>query len=293
LIADEAATADTDAAKEQLEEVPEDILGQEQVHRELEPEAVETYVKPKKKGKKGLSPFLAKITRPLVKELSTKPPAFKLPFPVDHIPPPKFIPARSPDVEWTPWLNPKTGKLHEPIPVPLPHRGSSRQRSREYSKLLGDATIEDRAHAQAEHDASWRRARSATHGTEYRRWYHLEEPVPGWSPHSTVISRPPATPWREQKIEIPFKMGSRFTQRVGSVAPEKITAITMLACDLKEERGRANMVIDGQHALKSVRTLVQQSAYDRALQTADKALQQFKAAGKVISFSDSLINSLQ
>jgi hypothetical protein len=234
-----------------------------------------------KRGKKhGVSPFLARITKPIVKQLSTNPPEVKRPFPIDQLPPPKHIPARHPEVEWTPWLNPKTGKLHEPIAVPPKSRGSSRARSREYSKLMGDATTDIRRSAQEDHNAYWRRAASPSHAIEYRRWYCLGSPVPGWSPHSSIPSLVQKTPWHEQKIDIPFKMGSRFTQRVGGLAPEKMTVMTMLIGDLKEERSRANFVVQGQNSLKSVRTLVMHGSYDQAVRNALDALHKFKVAGK-------------
>ena len=239
-----------------------------------------TPIQTKKKGKKGVSPFLAKITKPIVKQLSTNPPQIRKPFAIDQLPPPRHIAARTPEVEWTAWLNPKTGKLHEPIPVPPKSRGSSRARSREYSKLMGDATTDMRRSAQEDHDAYWRRAKSPSHAIEYRRWYHLGSPVPGWSPHSSLPSRDPKTPWHEQKIDIPFKMGSRFTQRVGGIAPEKVTVMTMLIGDLKEERSRANFVFQGQNSLKSVRTLVSHGSYDKAVKNALDAVHKFKAAGK-------------
>ena len=233
------------------------------------------------KGKrKGVSPFLARITKPIVKQLSTNPPEVKRPFPIDQLPPPRHIPARHPEVEWTPWLNPKTGKVHEPIAVPPKSRGSSRARSREYSKLMGDATTDIRRSAQEEHNAYWRRAASPSHAIEYRRWYCLGSPVPGWSPHSSIPSLVQKTPWHEQKIDIPFKMGSRFTQRVGGLAPEKMTVMTMLIGDLKEERSRANFVVQGQDSLKSVRTLVMHGSYDQAVRNALDALHKFKVAGK-------------
>ena len=240
--------------------------------------------KPKKGGARGVSPFLAKITKPIVKELSTNPPAVKRPFPVDQIPPPRHIAQRDPNFEWTPWTNPKTGKVHEPILVPSKSRGSSRQRSQEFSKLMGDATLEERRRQQQDHEAFWKRAPSPAGprvtAIEYKGWYHLDQPVPGWSPHTSIVSHPPASPWDEQKIDIPFKMGSRYAQRVGGLAPERLTCISMLVDNLKEERGKANFVLDGQASLKSVRTFVLQDAFDRAVKTADDALQKFKAAGK-------------
>lgn len=277
------------------DEVEEDLQGQENDESTWQAETitsqsqelVQRTSKPKKSGARGVSPFLAKITKPIVKELSAKdypPPAVKKPIPVDQIPPPRHIAQRDPDFQWIPWTNPKTGKLHEPIPVPSRSRGSSRQRSREFSKLMGDATIDERRRKQQDHDAFWKRAPSPSGprvtAIEYKGWYHLDQPVPGWSPHTTIVSHPAVSPWHEQKIDIPFKMGSRFTQRIGGLAPERLTVISMLVDNLKEERGRANFVLDGQAALKSVRTFVLQDAFDRAVKTADDALQKFKAAGK-------------
>ena len=283
------------------EDIPGESPAMQMLTLSISEETFKSTVK-SKKSKTGISPFLSKITRPLVKELSILPPAVKKTFPVD-IPPSNHIRAmyisksgspnsiqiskRDPDFEWTPWVNPKTGKLHEPIKVPTKSRGSSRQRSREFSKLAMDAAIEDRRKNQEDHNAFWKRGPSPAGprvtAIEYRRWHYLDEPVPGWTAPSRISSTGPKTPWYEQKIEIPHKMGSRYTCRVGdssSYRPEPITATTQLVGELKEERGRANLVLRGQIALKSVRTLVVQSSYDRAVKTAEEALHKFKESGK-------------
>ena len=71
-------------------------------------------------------------------------------------------------------------------------------------------------------------------------------------------------------------MGSRFTSRVQRVSgntPERLTVMTMLVGNLKEERQRANLVLDGLQALKAVRTFVQHDSFDKAVRVADESLQ--------------------
>ena len=252
----------------------------------LNNESIPPHGKVKKaKLKRGISPFLAKVTKPIVTRVTAKAPQVKQSFPFQTLPPPGHIPARDPDVEWTPWVNPKTGKLHEPIPRPSQSRGSSRQRSAEYAKELGDITVDSRKQMQRDHEAYWRTTPSPSgprlNAKEYRRWHHLDQKVPGWTPHDVIPTSSPK-PWYEV-LPLPHKMGSRFTSRVQRVSgntPERLTVMTMLVGNLKEERQRANLVLDGLQALKAVRTLVQHDSFDKAVRVADESLQKFQRAGK-------------
>ena len=201
----------------------------------------------------------------LFKQLSILPPTVKKTFPVDipssnHIRTiyisksgsPESIQICDPDFDWTPWANPiETGKLYDPIKVSTKSRGSSRQRWREFSKLVMNATVEDRRKIQEYHSALWQRDPSPDGPRvtviEYRYWPHyLDETVSVWTTPSRISSFGPKTSWYDQKIEIPHQMGSWYTCRVGnsrSYRPEPITVTTQLVDKLKEESGRVNLVL--------------------------------------------------
>eukprot|EP00961_Rhodomonas_salina_P132783 1787610-Rhodomonas_salina.1 len=216
-----------------------------------------------------------KKLKPYVSSLETKAPVVSQKWPYGKLS--KEIAHKS-TFEWKTWEDKKTGMVHEPIPVPLPELGSSRKRGNEFYSQMSQAAKGERESMDHSKDF-WRKLSRPNMAVEYMRWQLLEQPIAGFSSPHLIEPKKNPTPWKPLKNVSQFKMGSRHADPQ-TEAIEQLTPTTMLTNDLKVERNKSKMVLEGTECLKRTRLHVIRGSYDLALEETEAARSKFKSAGK-------------